>query len=75
MNVVELARYSYRHEAEIAAGFLEDAGIPALVQVDDAGGYDFGLSFARPARLLVPQEQLARAREVLEDTGFEGMRG
>jgi len=71
--MIELARYSYRHEAEIAAGFLQDAGIPSLVQVDDAGGYDFGLAFARPARLLVPRDRIAEAREVLADTGFEGL--
>ena len=71
--MIELARYAYRHEAEIAAGFLEDAGIQAMVQVDDAGGYDFGLAFARPARLLVPRADLEKAREVLADTGFEGL--
>ena len=71
--MIELARYSYRHEAEIAAGFLQDAGIQAIVQVDDAGGYDFGLAFARPARLLVPREEVEEAKEVLAGTGFEGL--
>jgi hypothetical protein len=71
--VVEIARYQYRHEAEIALGFLQDAGIQALVQADDAGGYEFGLAFARPARLLVPAHDLEEARQVLADSGFEGL--
>jgi hypothetical protein len=71
--MVEIARYQYRHEAELAAGFLQDAGIEALVLVDDAGGYEFGLAFARPARLLVPGSDVERAREVLADTGFPGL--
>jgi len=71
--VVEVARYLHRHEAELAAGFLEDAGIRTVVQADDAGGYEFGLAFARPARLLVRPEDVAVARVVLSDTGFEGL--
>lgn len=71
--MIEIARYAHRHEAELAAGFLEDAGIAAVVQADDAGGYEFGLAFARPARLLVTEADAPEARQVLEDTGFEGL--
>jgi hypothetical protein len=71
--MIEIARYAYRHEAELAAGFLKDAGIEAVVLADDAGGYEFGLAFARPARLLVAEAHAREARQVLEDTGFEGL--
>jgi hypothetical protein len=50
---VRIAEYRYRHEAELAAGFLSDAGIPFRLQVDDAGGADLGLSMLRPAILWV----------------------
>lgn len=62
---VILARFRYRHEAELAAGFLIDAGIPYRLQIDDAGGVDFGATFTRPPVLWVREEDAAEAREVL----------
>ncbi len=50
---VVLARFRYRHEAELAAGFLLDGGIPFRLQIDDAGGVDFGTTFSRPPVLWV----------------------
>jgi hypothetical protein len=50
---VAVAEFQYRHEAEMAAGFLADAGIPFRLQSDDAGGADLGLSMLRPAVLWV----------------------
>jgi hypothetical protein len=35
LHEVAVAWYPFRHEAEFAAGFLEDAGIPFRMQVDD----------------------------------------
>jgi hypothetical protein len=61
-----VAEYSYRHEAEFAAGLLEDAGIPFRLQIDDAGGADVGVTIGRPAVLSVRAEDVHRAREVLE---------
>ena len=63
---VPIAEYLYRHEAEFAAGFLEDAGIPFRLQVDDAGGADAGVTISRPARLWVRAEDVEEALEVLE---------
>ncbi len=63
---VVLARFRYRHEAELAAGFLLDAGIPYRLQIDDAGGVDFGTTFSRPPVLWVRASDEAEARELLE---------
>lgn len=63
---VVLARFRYRHEAELAAGFLLDAGIPYRLQIDDAGGVDFGTTFSRPPVLWVLAADEAEARELLE---------
>ena len=62
---VIVARFRYRHEAELAAGFLVDAGIPYRLQIDDAGGVDFGATFTRPPVLWVREADAADAREVL----------
>lgn len=63
---VVLARFRHRHEAELAAGFLLDAGIPYRLQIDDAGGVDFGTTFTRPPVLWVREADEAEARELLE---------
>ena len=62
---VPVAEFLYRHEAEFAAGFLRDAGIPFRLQIDDAGGADAGVTIARPAVLWVRAEDADRARELL----------
>lgn len=67
LELVPIAEFRYRHEAEFAAGFLADAGIPFRLQVDDAGG-DLGLTLGRPAVLWVRAADEEHAREVL-DTG------
>ena len=60
-----VARFRYRHEAELAAGFLMDAGIAYRLQIDDAGGVDFGATFTRPPVLWVREDDEAVARELL----------
>lgn len=68
-ELVVVATFNRRHEADFARGFLEDAGIPAVLGTDDAGGADMGLAFSRQVRLLVREEDLRRAREVLRGAG------
>ncbi|MGH7572844.1 MAG: putative signal transducing protein [Gemmatimonadota bacterium] len=63
---VEVGRYRWRHEAEIAQGLLDDAEILSTVVADDIGGAYAGIA---PARLLVAPEDAERAREVLEGAG------
>ena len=67
-DLVVLGRYRWRHEAEMARGLLEDAGVAALVSADDAGGALGGIGLppdGLPVRLLVRAEDLELAREVL----------
>jgi hypothetical protein len=59
---VRAAEFRYRHEAEFAAGFLDDAGIPYRLQVDDPA---MGLTIASPAVLWVRALDLEEVREVL----------
>jgi len=65
LEQVAVAEFTYRHEAEFAAGFLTDAGIPHRLQIDDAGG-DLGLTLGRPAIIWVLAADAERAREVLD---------
>ena len=65
-----VARFHYRHEAEIAHGYLKSAGVDAALLIDDAGGMDVGLAFVNPARLVVRAEGEKRARSVLVDAGM-----
>jgi len=64
LEQVAVAEFTYRHEAEFAAGFLADAGIPHRLQIDDAGG-DLGLTLGR-AIVWVLAVDAERAREVLD---------
>lgn len=68
---VVVARFRHRHEAEMAAGFLRDAGIPYRLQIDDAGGVDFGTTFSRPPVLWVLAPDAEEAREIIgvDETG------
>lgn len=68
---VEIARYRWRHEAEMALGILEDEGIPGAVLADDVGRTYAGIG---EARIVVPPSHAERARAVLaelEETGEE----
>ncbi len=65
-----VARFHYRHQAELARGYLESAGVDSALLIDDAGGMDVGLAFVNPARLVVRDEDKQRARGVLVDAGM-----
>ncbi len=65
-----VARFHYRHEAELAHGYLESAGVNSMLHIDDAGGMDVGLAFVTPARIVVRVEDEERARQVLVDAGM-----
>jgi Putative prokaryotic signal transducing protein len=68
-DTVVLARFNHRYEADIAKGYLSDAGIDCVVSADDAGGADMGLAFTRRVRLIVLAEDELRAHQVLDDAG------
>ena len=60
---VVVARYSWRHEAEFAAGFLKDAGIPHRLQLDDPG---LGIALSAAATIWVRGVDEGKARDVLD---------
>jgi hypothetical protein len=64
-DAVVLETFSNRIEAEMAAGLLESEGIEAMVMADDASGTFPPLQFIRGVRLMVAQEDEARAKEIL----------
>ena len=70
VSTTVVGRFHYRHEAELAYGYLDSAGVDSALHIDDAGGMDVGLAFVNPARLVVRSEDEERAREVLVDAGL-----
>jgi hypothetical protein len=66
VKMIEVGSYSTRTKAEIAQGALAAAGIPSVLESDDAGGaYPFDLTGG--ARLLVDEDDAGDAAEVLRD--------
>jgi hypothetical protein len=68
---VLVAQFSYRHDAELALGFLQDVGIQAGLFVDDAGAAQVGLAYVNRAEILVAPEDADEARRVLRSAGIE----
>jgi hypothetical protein len=71
-NLIAVAIFPARVEADLARGALEAAGLYAIVAADDAGEQNPGLDYSRGVSVLVRPEDLERAREVL-DTGRGGV--
>jgi hypothetical protein len=68
--MVPVAPYPSRSDAEIAQAALAAAGIPSVVESDDAGGaYPFDLTGA--AHLLVDETDAEDAAAVLADRSHE----
>jgi SAM-dependent methyltransferase len=67
---VEVAAFRHLHEAELARGYLDDAGIGAAAVGDSAGEIQYGKKFSPGARLLVRAGDLQSARRVLRDAGI-----
>lgn len=64
-ELVVVATFLYRVEAEFAQGALEAAEIESIISADDAGGTDPGLSMGG-ARLLVRAEDAERAGRLVQ---------
>lgn len=65
-NLVVVQTYGSRPEAELAKGALQDAGIPAMIQADTAGGMREHLAWSGAGfKVLVREEDAAAALEVL----------
>ena len=57
--------FHYRHEAELARSALTADGIESSLMADDAGSQGLGIQFIRGVKLLVREEDKARAEEIL----------
>lgn len=69
MSETLLARFNHHWEAEMARGYLEDAGVPSRLVSDNlAGGYTYMGNLAG-ASLLVASERAEEAYRVLADAG------
>jgi hypothetical protein len=66
-NLVTVADFPIRAEAELARGALDAAGIYAVVAADDAGHQNPGLDFSRGVAVLVRAEDVEAAKQVLHD--------
>jgi len=66
-NQVVVKTFGTEVEAEMDRTRLEAAGIPAMVTSDDCGGMRPHLAYTLGVKLIVPQEQEAQAREVLDE--------
>ena len=65
IDFIKIKSYPNRHEAELAKGFLSINGIDAVVSGDDYGGIQPGLSFSIGVQLLVKEEDVEKAKEIL----------
>jgi F420-dependent methylenetetrahydromethanopterin dehydrogenase len=65
-NLVMIHAYGSRPEADLAKSALEDAGIPAMIQADTAGGMREHLAWSGNGfRLFVREDDIPAAREIL----------
>jgi hypothetical protein len=65
-ELVPIAEYGTRPEAELAKAILEANEVAAAIAGDDAGGMNPWIHPATPVRLLVRAEHAERAREILD---------
>jgi len=68
MSGIEAVRiFNKRYEAEMAQELLREQGIESMIAADDCGGQLMGLTSLRKVgvRLMVSQEDMAKAMEVL----------
>jgi hypothetical protein len=72
-DFVAFKTYSSTIEAEMHAGILHEAGIPAIVQSPGHGLFGAGFSglMVHGVTLLVPEDQLEDAGELIDDPEAE----
>lgn len=67
----KIITFSSRYEADLAQGLLEANDVFAVVYGDDAGGIQPGLTFAIGVRLMVKEEDVESAKEILKDADYK----
>lgn len=65
MSLVVLRTFSSRSEAESVQAVLAGSEIESFVESDDCGAVDPALGFGRGVQLLVAEEDLDRAADVM----------
>lgn len=68
MKFVYLASFPDRMLANLTANMLRGSGILVQVRSDDAAGLEPALSLINGVELLVPEEQLSQAQELINHT-------
>ena len=66
-QLIKIRRFLYRHEAEMAKELLEGQGIKVLLNIDDGGGTRPQLAYSGGAALLVMEEDVQKARDLLNN--------
>lgn len=72
-RTVVVATFPHRHLAEMARGYLEDAGIRAAVSADDGGGaFGVPLTFSEAsfATVRVIEDDVPAAERALREAGY-----
>ena len=64
-DIVQLVLFHSEYEANLAKSALECEGIQAMILSDDAGGMQPQFQYIRGVRLMVHEEDLERAREII----------
>ncbi|MEJ2247307.1 MAG: hypothetical protein P8Y80_14710 [Acidobacteriota bacterium] len=68
VDFIKIRTYYCRQDADLAKSFLSANGLQAVVFSDDAGGIHHGLSFSRGVHLMVQEEDVEKAKEILSDS-------
>ena len=68
-GMTRIKTYISQMDGEIALGRLESLGVKAVIQTDNCGGMRPHLDLQAGVRLLVADEDLEKAREILAESG------
>jgi hypothetical protein len=65
MKFVRVGSFPSRIEADMIASLLQGSGIPSQVRSDDAGGVDPALALVTGVEVLVPEDEVTFAMELI----------
>ena len=64
-----LKTFLNRYEAEIAKGLLDEKGISNMISDEDVGGFRPGMVIGETIKLIVNEQDLKMAKEVIKISG------